>query len=121
MNIEENENIEIYEDFDSMDLKENLLRGIFSYGYEKPSAIQQKAIVPLIKRDDIIAQAQSGTGKTATFSLGVLGNLDIKSQTTQALVLAHTRELALQINNVFTQIGSYLKPTIKLLEIQDLF
>ena len=53
-----------------MDLKEDLLRGIYSYGFEKPSAIQQRAIKPLILMRDTIAQAQSGTGKTATFTIG---------------------------------------------------
>jgi translation initiation factor 4A len=98
--------------FEDLDIDKDILRGVFSYGFENPSPIQKKGIVPFLKGRDVIAQAQSGTGKTATFCLGVLGNLDIKSLTTQALVLAHTRELALQINNVFTQIGSYLKPTI---------
>ena len=53
-----------------MGLKEDLLRGIYSYGFEKPSAIQQRAIKPLILMRDTIAQAQSGTGKTATFTIG---------------------------------------------------
>ena len=53
-----------------MGLKEDLLRGIYSYGFEKPSAIQQRAIKPLIMMRDTIAQAQSGTGKTATFTIG---------------------------------------------------
>ena len=58
------------ESFDDMGLKEDLLRGIYSYGFEKPSAIQQRAIKPLILMRDTIAQAQSGTGKTATFTIG---------------------------------------------------
>jgi len=65
------------ESFDNMDLKEELLRGIYSYGFEKPSLIQQKAIKPLISGRDIIGQAQSGTGKTATFSVGVLQRIDV--------------------------------------------
>jgi hypothetical protein len=52
--------------FDQMNLKESILRGIYAYGFEKPSLIQQKAIVPLIAGEDLIAQSQSGTGKTAT-------------------------------------------------------
>jgi len=63
---------EIVDSFDGMNLNENLLRGIYAYGFEKPSLIQQRAIVPLSKRYDIIAQAQSGTGKTATFTIGIL-------------------------------------------------
>merc|ERR1711924_28575 len=54
--------------FDEMNLKEDLLRGIYAYGFEKPSTIQQRAIIPIVKGEDTIAQAQSGTGKTATFS-----------------------------------------------------
>lgn len=60
------------ESFDDLGLKPNLLRGIYGYGFEKPSAIQQKAILPIIKGLDVIAQAQSGTGKTAAFAIGSL-------------------------------------------------
>merc|ERR1712127_573255 len=63
---------EVCENFDDMNLKEELLRGIYAYGFEKPSAIQQRAIVPCIKGLDVIAQAQSGTGKTATFAIAIL-------------------------------------------------
>jgi len=78
-----------------MDLKDDLLRGIYSYGFEKPSAIQQRAILPLSKGRHIIAQAQSGTGKTATFTI--------------ALIVAPTRELAQQIQKVVQALGDYLK------------
>ena len=83
--------------FDDMKLKEDLLRGIYAYGFEKPSAIQQRAILPCIKGFDCIAQAQSGTGKTATFSISILQRIDPKSANTQALILAPTRELAQQV------------------------
>ena len=63
---------EVCENFDDMELREELLRGIYAYGFEKPSAIQQRAIVPCVKGFDVIAQAQSGTGKTATFSISIL-------------------------------------------------
>jgi len=66
---------EVIESFDDMGLKEDLLRGIYSYGFEKPSAIQQRAIKPLMLMRDTIAQAQSGTGKTATFTIGLLQNM----------------------------------------------
>lgn len=101
--------IEVYESFDSMGLKEDLLRGIFSFGYEKPSAIQQQAIVPCCKGRDVIAQAQSGTGKTATFSISVLQRICDKSPRVQALVMAPTRELAQQILLVMRSLGDYLK------------
>jgi len=81
-------------------LKEELLRGIYAYGFEKPSAIQQRAIVPCIKGMDVIAQAQSGTGKTATFSIAILEKIDTALRETQALILAPTRELAQQIQKV---------------------
>merc|ERR1712184_72051 len=61
---------EITETFDDMELREDLLRGIYAYGFEKPSAIQQKAVKPMMLGRDVIAQAQSGTGKTATFAVG---------------------------------------------------
>ena len=83
-----------------MNLKEELLRGIYAYGFEKPSAIQQRAIVPCIKGLDVIAQAQSGTGKTATFSIAILEKIDTGLRECQALILAPTRELAQQIQKV---------------------
>ena len=89
-----------------IDLK--IIRGVMAYGFETPSPIQQKAIRPLLGGYDVIAQAQSGTGKTATFCIGTLGNLDFTKNETQAIVLAHTMELAQQIEIVFTNIGKYL-------------
>lgn len=65
--------------FDKMGLREDLLRGIYEYGFDKPSAIQQRAVVPIIKGRDVIAQAQSGTGKTSMISLAVCQN--IKTET----------------------------------------
>jgi len=99
---------EVCENFDDMDLKEELLRGIYAYGFEKPSAIQQRAIVPCIKGMDVIAQAQSGTGKTATFSIAVLQKIDTGLRETQALMLAPTRELAQQIQKVVMSLGDYM-------------
>ena len=83
---------------------------IFHYllGFEKPSAIQQRAIVPIIKKRDVIAQAQSGTGKTATFSIGILQNIDLSKREVQALVLSPTRELAVQIQKVILAIGQFM-------------
>merc|ERR1712072_1303106 len=100
----------VVDNFDDMNLRENLLRGIFAYGFEKPSAIQQRAIIPAIKGYDLIAQAQSGTGKTATFSIAILQQVDFdKSTLCQALVLAPTRELAQQIQKVVLALGDYQK------------
>ena len=74
METNENSNyvINSYHTFDDMNLKDELLRGIYSYGFEKPSSIQQRAIIPMAEGHDIIGQAQSGTGKTATFTIGTL-------------------------------------------------
>ena len=99
---------EVCENFDDMNLKEELLRGIYAYGFEKPSAIQQRAIVPCVKGHDVIAQAQSGTGKTATFSISILQQIDTKNASCQALVLAPTRELAQQIQKVVMALGDYM-------------
>ena len=90
----------IAESFDDMNLKDELARGIYSYGFEKPSAIQQRAIIPCIKGHDIIAQAQSGTGKTATFAISILQRVDVEKSHVQAMILAPTRELAQQIQKV---------------------
>jgi len=105
---ETSEGVEVVPTFDKMGLREDLLRGIYSYGFEKPSAIQQRAIKEIIKGRDIIAQAQSGTGKTATFSIGVLQSLDTTVRDTQALVLSPTRELATQIQKVILALGDYM-------------
>mmetsp|Transcript_42264 Transcript_42264/g.51298 ORF Transcript_42264/g.51298 Transcript_42264/m.51298 type:complete len:412 (+) Transcript_42264:93-1328(+) len=100
---------EAFDSFDAMGLHENLLRGIYAYGFEKPSAIQQRGIVPFTKGLDVIQQAQSGTGKTATFCAGILHQLDYAVMETQALVLAPTRELAQQIEKVMRALGDYLQ------------
>ena len=92
--------------FEDMDLSRNILRGIFSYGYEIPSPIQSKAIPLLLKDQDVIAQSQSGTGKTAAFSISLL-NLVENSNYLKGIILAPTRELATQIFSVISSIGSY--------------
>eukprot|EP00274_Cyanoptyche_gloeocystis_P007382 CAMPEP_0196653098 /NCGR_PEP_ID=MMETSP1086-20130531/2688_1 /TAXON_ID=77921 /ORGANISM="Cyanoptyche gloeocystis , Strain SAG4.97" /LENGTH=435 /DNA_ID=CAMNT_0041984107 /DNA_START=31 /DNA_END=1338 /DNA_ORIENTATION=- len=99
---------EVVDNFDNMKLNEELLRGVYAYGFEKPSAIQQRAIVPLLKGHDVIAQAQSGTGKTATFAIGCLQNVDTSLRDCQALILAPTRELAQQIQKVVIALGDYM-------------
>jgi translation initiation factor 4A len=99
---------EAIESFDEMELPEELLRGIYAYGFEKPSAIQQRAIRPTILGRDLIAQAQSGTGKTATFAIGTLAKLDPKLRECQSLILAPTRELAQQIQKVVIALGDYM-------------
>jgi len=100
---------QVIESFDELGLKKDLLRGIYGYGFERPSPIQQKAILPMIEGRDVIAQAQSGTGKTATFAIGTLQIIDTEINEVQALVLAPTRELAQQIAIVYKFLGEYLK------------
>jgi len=99
----------VFESFDDYDLDENLLRGIYSYGFEKPSAIQQRGIKPILDGRDTIGQAQSGTGKTATFVIGVLQRIDFGVRGCQGLILAPTRELANQIQKVALALGDYQK------------
>jgi len=103
---------ETIETFDGMELPEELLRGIYAYGFEKPSAIQQRAIKPTMLGRDLIAQAQSGTGKTATFAIGTLSTLDNKLKECQSLILAPTRELAQQIQKVVVALGDYMDVTV---------
>ena len=97
------------EKWDDMELKQDILRGIYAYGYEDPSPIQKKAILPMISGRDLIAQAQSGTGKTATFSIGALSRIDISAKTTQVICLAPTRELATQITSVFNGLSQFVE------------
>ena len=101
-----------FETWDELDIKPDLLRGIYNYGFEKPSPIQRKAIRPIIEGKDIIAQAQSGTGKTATFTIASLQLVDLSNTDTQILVLSPTRELAAQTALVMEGIGSMMSGLI---------
>jgi len=95
--------------WDELEINTNLLRGIYAYGFEKPSPIQQRAIRPLVLKKDIVAQAQSGTGKTATFTIGALANVDTKDNNTQVMVLSPTKELTIQTAKVFENLGSMME------------
>ena len=97
-----------FKSFDDMDLDMNLLRGVYGFGFEKPSAIQEKAIVPMKDGRDVLAQAQSGTGKTGTFVIGGLSRLDMSRNEVQMVVISPTRELAEQTANVSREIGRYM-------------
>jgi len=94
--------------WDDLDINKDLLRGIYAYGFEKPSPIQKKAIKPIMEKRDLIAQAQSGTGKTGTFSIGALSLVDVNDKTTQVLILSPTRELSKQTASVITSIGTMM-------------
>jgi hypothetical protein len=89
--------VDVTATFEGMGLKQNLLRGIFEFGYEKPTAIQQRAIVPMTSGRDVIAQAQSGTGKTSMLSIAALQVVNVQSRDVQVLCLNPTRELAVQV------------------------
>lgn len=88
--------------FDEMGLSEDLLKGIYCYGFEKPSYIQQRAVMPLYRGKDIIAQSQSGTGKTGAFLIGSINKVKLDLNKTQILVLSPTRELSNQIFQVLS-------------------
>ena len=106
--IEESTNIKLFKTFDEMSLSEGLLRGIYGHGFEKPSQIQQKGIVPVKEGRDILAQAQSGTGKTGTFCIGALSRMDPSLKVPQVLVMVPTRELAQQIETVAKALSHHL-------------
>lgn len=98
--------------FDEMGLKEELLKGIIAYGLERPSAIQQRALLPIITGRDVIAQSQSGTGKTTIFCVAILQQINTKIKETQALALSPTRELASQSRNVMLAFGDYMNVSV---------
>jgi superfamily II DNA/RNA helicase len=102
------DDVKLYKEFDEMNLPENLLRGVYAYGFEKPSAIQEKGIVPIAEGRDVLAQAQSGTGKTGTFVIGALSRVDEAIKKPQVLVLVHVRELAQQIEKVAKALGTFM-------------
>ena len=97
--------------FDVLGIKDDILRGVYAYGFEQPSAIQVKAIPHIIEGKDIVAQAQSGTGKTGAFAIGSLSRVDDKKAATQLLILTPTRELANQVHTVIKEITTYTEIT----------
>ena len=98
--------------FDELNINENVLRGVYSHGFEKPSSIQTQAIPMIIKGKDIIAQAQSGTGKTGSFSIGTLCRIDESKKTIQSMIIVPTRELAEQVYKVISDISTFTKITM---------
>ena len=102
-------------DDDNITIKTKLLRGIYAYGYEKPSPIQQQAIIPMQQGNDLIAQAQSGTGKTGAFTIGTLQYMDETIQKPQVIVLSPTRELALQTCSVYKSLSKMMNVKICLM------
>ena len=92
--------------WEDLEIKTSLLRGIYNYGFENPSPIQKKAIAPLFSKRDVIAQAQSGTGKTGCFAVGALQNIDVDKKVPQVIILSPTRELSIQSKQVIDSLGS---------------
>ena len=108
---EEEKNILNYS-FEDLDINDKLLRGIYSYGFEKPSNIQYKSIPIINQSRDIIAQSQSGTGKTGAFTIGILNNIDVSLKKTQYIIITPTHELAKQILKVIESLSSYMEVTM---------
>lgn len=92
--VETSEEVERVTSFDDLGLKESLLKGVYAYGFDKPSAVQQRAIMPILKGRDVIVQSQSGTGKTGVFCLGALQRIDDDVRKPQVIILSPVRELA---------------------------
>ena len=95
--------------FSELGLPANILKAVTEQGYEEPSPIQAAGIPALLEGGDIIGQAQTGTGKTAAFALPLLSKVDPKSKSTQVLILAPTRELAIQVAEACQQYAKHLK------------
>lgn len=102
------EHIDEIKTWDELNLKTGLLRGIYANGFENPSEIQKKAILPIINKNDVIAQAQSGTGKTGAFTISALQITDVSVNELQSLIIAPTQELARQIHNVVNTFGTFM-------------
>lgn len=102
------DDVKIYETFEEMDLPDDVLRGVYAYGFEKPSPIQKRCIRPIMDGKDVIGQAQSGTGKTGTFVIGSLCHIDPEKVHPQVLILSPVKELASQNAKVAKEIGSHM-------------
>ncbi|MBB4854991.1 ATP-dependent RNA helicase DeaD [Mycobacteroides chelonae] len=102
--------------FADLQIAPAVLRAVSDVGYETPSAIQAATIPPLLAGSDVVGLAQTGTGKTAAFAIPVLSKIDLTSKNTQALVLAPTRELALQVAEAFGRYGAHM-PKLNVLPI----
>src|SRR5271163_3450807 len=102
--------------FADLQIHPSVLQALNDVGYESPSAIQAATIPALMAGSDVVGLAQTGTGKTAAFAIPILSKIDVTSKATQALVLAPTRELALQVAEAFSRYGAHL-PQINVLPI----
>lgn len=114
---DETNNLNVFQswDDDHLKLKQTLLRGVYGHGFEQPSPIQKKAIIPMIQRNDVIAQAQSGTGKTGAFTISSLQIVDENNPKPQIIIMSPTRELSKQIHQVCSSFSSMMNVKLKLL------
>lgn len=114
---DEANNQTVFESWDDehLELKPNLLRGVYGYGFEQPSPIQKKSIIPMIQRNDVIAQAQSGTGKTGAFTISSLQIVDEENPNPQIIIMSPTRELSKQIHQVCSSFSNMMSVKLKLL------
>ena len=106
------EEVQEIKTWDDLNIDSNILRAIYAYGFENPSYIQKRAIKPIQNGSDLIAQAQSGTGKTGAFVIGALSRLDVAQKTTQIIVLVPTHELVSQIYGVFCSMSSFIEGVV---------
>lgn len=105
---EETEGVQICNTFGEMGLKSKLLQGIYNYGFEDPSPIQAKTIMTIVNGHEVIAQAQSGTGKTGAFVISVLQIIDETVNKCQGIIVSPTQELAKQTFHVFSELGKFM-------------
>lgn len=100
--------------FDNINLKENTLRGIYAYGWEKPSDIQKQSLIELLSGKDIILQACAGSGKTGVFTIGALEKVDLNLKNLQVLIISPTRELSIQTYNILCKLACFSDISIAL-------
>ena len=108
--------LDFYDSFENenLELSDTILKGIYSYGFERPSPIQRVAIKPIKDGKDIVLQSHSGTGKTATFIIGLLSRINVENKSTQGIIICNTRELADQTCKVFKFLAQYTNITYSL-------
>lgn len=111
-----NQATELNQAFSSLSLQENLLKNIASLGYESMTPIQVQSLPPMLKGEDVIAKAKTGSGKTAAFGLALLNRLNVENYAVQALILCPTRELAEQVTQALRKLARLL-PNIKILNL----
>lgn len=103
------DNFDRYKSFDDMNLPDDILRGVYMHSFTDPTEIQEHIIVPMIKGEDVIAQSQSGMGKTGAFVISILSRIDFSKKYCQAIILCHTHELMHQTSNEIKKIGKVAK------------